>query len=203
MTTAQAVSQYLADHPDFFVEHPELLESLHVPHAGEGNTVSLVERQVKVLRERQAASRERLAELVRNARSNEQLADRLHRFTLRLMHARSSEDIHAQLQASMLEDFEVPHCVWLDAAEDLREWMSVGKPRCGHFSISQKERVFGGELAASIGSMALIPIGAGAERGVLALASPDTARFAPGISTDFLERMGELLAAAWARVAVS
>ena len=203
MTTAQEVSKYLADHPDFFVDHPELLESLHVPHAGEGNTVSLVERQVKVLRERQAASRERLAELVRNARSNEQLADRLHRFTLRLMQARSTEDIRAQLQASMLEDFEVPHCIWLDAADDLREWLSAGKPRCGHFSISQRERIFGAELAASIGSMAAIPIGPGSEQGVLALGSPDTSRFAPGISTDFLERMSELLAAAWARTSAS
>lgn len=203
MTTAQEVSKYLADHPDFFVDHPELLESLHVPHAGEGNTVSLVERQVKVLRERQVASRERLAELVRNARSNEQLADRLHRFTLRLMQARSAEEIRAQLQASMLEDFEVPHCIWLDPADDLREWLSAGKPRCGHFSISQRERIFGAELATSVGSMAAIPIGPGSERGVLALGSPDTSRFAPGISTDFLERMSELLAAAWARISAS
>lgn len=199
MTTALEVSRYLADHPDFFVEHPELLEALHVPHVGEGNTVSLVERQVKVLRERQAASRERLAELVRNARSNELLTARLHRLTLRLLRARSFADIHAQLHACMTEEFEIQHSVLLDPADDLREWLSADKPRCGHFSISQRERVFGPDLAASIASMALVPIGPGARQGVLALASPDASRFAPGMSTDFLGQMGELLAAAMTR----
>lgn len=202
-TSAAAVSRYLIKHPDFFVQYPELLETLHVPHTGEGNTVSLVERQVKVLRERQAASRERLAELVRNARSNEQLADRLHRLTLRLIRARSTEEVHAQLQASMKDDFDVPIHRLLVSADDLKEWFSSGRPRCGHFSLSQRERVFGHELAETIASMALIPIGVEVEHGVLALASNDTARFAPGINTDFLERMSELLAAALARTAMS
>lgn len=199
MTTAQEVSRYLAENPDFFVQHPELLETLHVPHTGEGNTVSLVERQVKVLRERQAASRERLAELVRNARGNEQLSVRLHQLTLRLLHARSTEELHAQLQTSMKDDFEIPHCLFIPAADDLREWLSAGKPRCGHFSLSQRERIFGQDLAASLASMALIPVGTDLQYGVVALASADPTRFAPGISTDFLERMGELLAAALAR----
>ena len=65
MIDAKAVKEYLEAHPEFFDEHPHLLETLTVPHAPPGGAVSLVERQVKVLRERQAASRERLAELVR------------------------------------------------------------------------------------------------------------------------------------------
>ena len=52
MSSADDVAQYLKQHPDFFDSHPELLEHLHVPHGGNG-TVSLVERQLKVLRERQ------------------------------------------------------------------------------------------------------------------------------------------------------
>lgn len=200
MTTAQEVSRYLAEHPDFFVQHPDLLEALHVPHIGEGNTVSLVERQVKVLRERQAASRERLAELVRNARHNEQLATHLHHLTLRLLRAKSKEDIHAQLQASMKDDFEIDHSLLSPPTNDLKEWLSAGKPRCGHFSPSQRERIFGQDTGSKVASMALVPIGSDAEHGVLALASTDAGRFAPGISTDFLERMGELLTAALVRV---
>ena len=199
MTTSNEVRQYLAEHPDFFVDYPELLETLHVPHAGEGNTVSLVERQVKVLRERQAASRERLAELVRNARNNEQLSSRIHKLTLRLLHARSTEEIRIQVASSMVEDFDIPLNVFLESSELFREWLSTGKPRCGHFSLSQRQNVFGEEIAERIGSMALIPIGPGANRAVLGLASAEAARFAPGISTDFLERIGELLTAALAR----
>jgi uncharacterized protein YigA (DUF484 family) len=65
--------------------------------------------------------------------------------------------------------------------------------------LSQRQSVFGEEIAERIGSMALIPIGPGADRAVLGLASAEAARFAPGISTDFLERIGELLSAALAR----
>ena len=195
MTNAHEVCQYLADHPDFFVDHPQLLESLHVPHIGEGNTISLVERQVKVLRERQAASRERLAELVRNARHNEQLAARIHKLTLRLLHARTTMDVHTQVTRSMTEDFDIQIMKLLDSNDALREWLSSGKPRCGHFSLSQRQSVFGESMAEQIGSMALIPIGLSADHGVLAVASTDTTRFAPGISTDFLEHVGELLAA--------
>ena len=199
MTDSNEVRQYLAEHPDFFVDYPELLEALHVPHASEGNTVSLVERQVKVLRERQAASRERLAELVRNARNNEQLAARIHKLTVRLLHARTTEEVRLQVANSMVEDFEIPLNVFLESSELFREWLSAGKPRCGHFSLSQRQSVFGEEIAERIGSMALIPIGPGADRAVLGLASAEAARFAPGIGTDFLERIGELLSAALAR----
>lgn len=202
MITADDVTKFLQSHPDFFVQHPDLLEILHVPHAGEGNTVSLVERQVKVLRERQAASRERLAELVRNARSNEQLTGRIHHLSLRLLHARSQTEVHAQLQESLRVDFGIEHSVFLEPAEDLQQWLSAGKPRCGHFASNQRARVFGEQLAESLHSMALVPIGPGATLGVLALGSPDTARFAPGISTDFLERMGELIGAALSRTAM-
>jgi uncharacterized protein YigA (DUF484 family) len=47
--------------------------------------------------------------------------------------------------------------------------------------------------------MALIPIGAETNRGVLALGSAEASRFNPGMSTDFLARIGEMITAALAR----
>jgi uncharacterized protein YigA (DUF484 family) len=87
MTTAQDVCRFLEKQPDFFVDHPELLEVLHVPHRTDGQTVSLVERQVKVLRANQAETRQRLATLIRNARDNEALVGHTHRLALRLIAA--------------------------------------------------------------------------------------------------------------------
>lgn len=200
MTNADDVARFLKQHPDFFDLHPELLEMLHVPHGSPG-TVSLVERQLKVLRERQAASRERLAELVRVARNNDQLAERMHRLTLRLLHARTQADVCAQVEASMREDFDVtPARLLLDspAQSEIESMLSAGKPRCGHFSDAQRKALLG-EGGAAAASMALVPIGPGATRGALVLASEDANRFSPAVSTDFLARIGEMIHAALVR----
>jgi len=200
MSSADDVVEYLKQHPDFFDTHPELLEHLHVPHGGNG-TVSLVERQLKVLRERQAASRERLAELVRVARNNDQLAERIHKLTLRLLHARSATDVRSQVEVSMREDFEVtPAHLLVDGASQgqIEALLSSGKPRCGHFSEAQRKAFFGDE-GAKLASMALVPIGPGATRGALVLGSEDADRFNPAVSTEFLARIGEMIGAALAR----
>jgi len=204
MIDAKAVKEYLEAHPEFFDEHPNLLETLTVPHAPPGGAVSLVERQVKVLRERQAASRERLAELVRVARDNESLTGRVHQLALRLLHARTASEVEAQVMASMHEDFAVTPVRLLQRAPDtagLESVWSAGRPRCGHFAELQRAALFGAE-AAELRSMAIIPLGAGATRGVLVLGSSDADRFNPGVSTDFLVRIGELVAAALARCGI-
>jgi hypothetical protein len=204
MIDAKSVKEYLQKHPDFFDDHPQLLETLSVPHAPTGGAVSLVERQVKVLRERQAASRERLAELVRVARDNEALTGRVHQLAVRLLHARTAAEVEAQVTASMHEDFavtpvrllrEAPQTAGLDTV-----W-SAGRPRCGHFAEAQRAALFGAE-ATELRSMAIIPLGAGAARGALVLGSRDADRFNPGVSTDFLVRIGELVAAALARCGI-
>lgn len=202
MTQPDDVAKYLAAHPDFFDQHPELLEHLNVPHVAGSAAISLVERQVKLLREKQAASRERLAELVRVARSNESLAERIHALCLRLLASRSLGDIEAQIAVSMRQDFDVtPARLFLvspDTAIVLREatgLLTAGEPRCGHFGDAQRTLFFG-DAGAQLRSMALVPIGAGASLGVLVLGSQDAERFPPGVSTDFLARIGELITAA-------
>ena len=47
----QAVREYLEANPDFFEHHSALLPSLSVPHRT-GDSISLVERQVSMLRQK-------------------------------------------------------------------------------------------------------------------------------------------------------
>jgi len=81
-----AVAAYLLKTPDFFEHHPMLLEILQVPHPS-GGAISLIERQVLVLRERHQNLERRLAELVERARDSERMARHLHRMACTLMHA--------------------------------------------------------------------------------------------------------------------
>lgn len=216
------VAEYLERNPDFFERNPAVLARLRLPHARGGTTISLVERQVEVLRERQAAAEQKLAEFVAVARGNDALAERIQRLSRRLLRAGSLAATLVEIESSMREDFDVPvsrlvlpgagaaglesvpgHFLRACAADEpaLRSFetlFSTGKPRCGQLRDVQRDFLFGDE-AATIGSVALLPLGAGGAIGLLAVGSPDPARFHPGMSTEFLARMGELIGDAIAR----
>ncbi len=215
-TDEERIERYLGLNPDFFERHQPLLARMRLPHMRTGSTVSLVERQVEVLREQKTDADRRLAEFIAVARANDQLADRIHRFTRRLLRAPTAVDALAALEASLREDFDAFHSVLLltapidslrnanyepflrvAAADDqniksFEALLSTGKPRCGQVRDSQRDFLFGPE-SASIGSVALVPLGDGGAVGLLALGSAERERFHPGMSTEFLKRMGELI----------
>jgi uncharacterized protein YigA (DUF484 family) len=102
MTTSQArgikqpaindtsVAEYLQTYPDFFERNGPLLAKLRLPHLRNvGSTVSLVERQVEVLRERNQSLERKLKELVDVARAKYSLAGRINSFTKRHIRART------------------------------------------------------------------------------------------------------------------
>lgn len=70
--SADDVAAYLQAHPDFFTDRDSLLADMHVPHES-GKAISLLERQVKILRDRSIESRHTLNTLLENARYNDQL----------------------------------------------------------------------------------------------------------------------------------
>src|SRR5215470_2958348 len=105
-TEEETVARYLQHNPDFFERHQPLLARLRLPHARSGATISLVERQVEVLREKQSTVEQKLADFVRVARANDAIADKLQKFTRRLLRARSRADVLAQVEASLREDFD-------------------------------------------------------------------------------------------------
>src|SRR5215471_250296 len=96
----ESVASYLQHNPDFFERHQAVLTRLRLPHVRGGSTISLVERQIEVLREKHAALEGKLAELVRVARANDVVADKLHRFTKRLLRAGARTQAVAELEAS-------------------------------------------------------------------------------------------------------
>ncbi|HTQ35793.1 MAG TPA: DUF484 family protein [Steroidobacteraceae bacterium] len=213
------VAAWLAANPDFFQHHGELLASLRLPHAA-GGAVSLVERQIEVLREKHQGGEARLAELVAVARANEQVAAKIHHFTRRLMRAPTRRAVLAQMEAAFRENFEVTQTVLLlfghagANTDDLRfvrqvaasdpnlagfeTLLASGRARCGQIRDTQRDFIFGTD-SAGIGSVALVPLLGEAPLGLLVLGSHSRDRFHPGMSTEFLARLGELIGDALAR----
>jgi uncharacterized protein len=210
----ETIAAYLQHNPDFFERHHAVLARLRLPHARGGSTISLVERQIEVLREKHAAVEAKLAEFVRVARANDALADKLHGFTRQLLRAGSPEAVIATMESSLRVDFDAFHCVLvligshpeltpqrfvrIVRADDanLKSFETLfanGKPRCGQARDSQRAFLFGSD-ANEIGSVALVPLGEKGSIGLLALGSTDRDRFHPGMSTEFLARMADLIA---------
>jgi uncharacterized protein YigA (DUF484 family) len=215
----ESVARYLQSNPEFFERHQALLARLRLPHSRGGSTISLVERQIEVMRERHAALEAKLAELVRVARDNDVVAERFHRFARRLLRAPSRQAALDEIEASLRDDFDAFHSVLLlvgAASEEssqrfprciapddpnLKSFESLfasAKPRCGQVRDSQREFLFGSD-ANDIGSVALVPLGEKGSLGLLALGSTARDRFHPGMSTEFLGRMADLIADAVAR----
>jgi uncharacterized protein YigA (DUF484 family) len=217
-TDEARVAAFLAGHPDFFDRHAGLLADLRLPHArGDASTVSLVERQVEMLRERVRDIEGRLRALVDNGRANDALATRMHRLATRLIGARDVAARLAAIEASLREDFGAREFVLLlsrpaaagaapvryvrhVAADDpgLKSFESLyatARPRCGRVRDAQREFLFPA-ASITIGSVALVPLALAGTPALLAIASPDVDHFNPTMSTDFLARIGDLIATA-------
>ena len=235
MTTSQArgikqeplndlsVAEYLQTYPDFFERNSPLLAKLRLPHLRDGgSTVSLVERQVEVLRERIQSLERKLKELVDVARANDALAERIHRLSQRLIRAHTLLDTINAVEASLREDFDARNSVlvlFLPEARSQEEaagrflrtgdlndpeiktfesLLQAGKPRCGQIRDAQRDFLFGKD-SVEIGSVALTPLGPKGAMGILAIGASDAERFHPAMSTEFLSRIGELVAYALMR----
>jgi uncharacterized protein YigA (DUF484 family) len=210
-----SVGEYLQTFPDFFERNGPLLAKLRLPHLRDaGMTVSLVERQVEVLRDRNQSLERKLKELVDVARANDALADRIHRLSQRLIRAHTLQATIEAVETSLREDFGAMHAVLVLFIEEARplaagrflrtddqesaniktfeSLLQSGKPRCGQIRDAQRDYLFGKD-SIEIGSVALTPLGPKGAFGILAIGASDADRFHPAMSTEFLSRIGELV----------
>ncbi len=216
----EAVGRYLEQTPDYFLRHPELLAALALPHPEAGRAVSLVERQVRVLRDRSEQSTHQLQELIAFARDNDQLGERLQRFALSMIDSDTLDEVLDTAQDMLRQEFSLdgvavrltgnprPVCARQefvapdDATLDgLLTSLAArnGQPLCGAEHTAETLAALFGEQAGNIRSTAVIGLTRHALRGVLVLASRDPQRFRADMGSVYLVRLGELLMAGVAR----
>jgi len=214
----QAVCEYLAAHPDFFERNAKVLAKLRIPHEA-GGTVSLVERQVSMLRQKEVKLERQLKELIQVARDNDLLVGKIHKLGIHLLAADGLNATVAAVEEAMRAGFGADQAVLVlfgnpDGFDDVdagrffrvvqREDEALGPfatflkgsgPRCGQVRDAQRNFLFRAD-AEDISSVALVPLGKKASIGFIAIGSVDSNRFHPGMSIDFLSRVGELIAGA-------
>ncbi len=201
----QAVVDYLRQHADFFLRHDYLLPELELPHADTGAAVSLIERQVAVLREQRHELKRKLQQLTQTARDNEHLLERIERLILALLESPDDETALLRLRSGLREDFhaDAVELKWLHgdaqgtAAQQLFDRIIQRKePVCGHIAPAQGQFLFG-KVAEELASGAVIPLldpHDGHCMALLGIGSIDPRRFHAEMGTTFLRYLGAVLA---------
>lgn len=218
--TEDDIANYLANSPDFFARHAELLATVQFTSPHGNRAVSLQERQAEMLREKIKALEQRIMEMVRHGNENMVITERIHRWARNLLLVQSTRALPATLVAELQNHFMVPQValkVWgvdqryaeepfaKDVSEDARTFASsLTQPYCG---VNAGIEAAGWlEEPDTVLSIALIPLrpgavnGPGKAYGMLVLGSPDPQRYQAGMGTDFLERIAELASAALSRL---
>ncbi len=199
----QQIFDYLAAHPNFLEKHPQLLSHITVPHEVDGG-VSLVERQVKVLREKNRELQGKLIDMLKAAQDNETLLGQCVQLVLCLIDCNSLEQLTNTLSDVLKREFD------LDAVSItlIGHWQKVSsvrvysdstilqrtldcrfpdsEPICGRMDSRIKQGLFSTSNYTQ-GSVALLPLGKTGQYGILALLSKDETRFSPDMGSLFLE----------------
>jgi uncharacterized protein YigA (DUF484 family) len=207
--TAEDVAMFLRTHPQFFDQHPELLEKIQVPHPYGGRAIPLSERQTVALREKLKLVEGKLGEMLQFGEENDAISEKVHRLAVALVGARDFPSLAHSLYFHLREDFAVPHValrIWGKAVSpDYAEAGAVepaqrqhadamGAPQCGP-AVGNPFLPWFGEATEHVRSIAVVPLGDASVFGVLALGSEDPQRFYPEMGVLYLRRIGELCAA--------
>jgi uncharacterized protein len=213
--TEEQVIAYLKTNPQILTRHPALLEGIELSHAA-GSAVSLIERQVELLRGKNARLESRLERLIDTARDNEQRAEGVLRLARNLIRAPSLAAIAQGLRQSLREDFKVDDVfVGLNTGAYKRHDIEGIAPldpggavaraydnfirtrliECGPLT-EERSRLLFPKLDPPARSAAVVPLEKEKNLGLLALGSRDAERFQPRQGKLFLEMTAELVAAA-------
>lgn len=207
------VARYLRDHPDFFEAHQDVLAGMILPHET-GAAVSLIERQVQILREQKDEQKRKLQYLISTAKNNEKLNDNVNSLILDLLDAETLNDVLEVIKQRISSDFEVDAITVkllasgndvLKMHDELTAWqqpalvigekvMTSRQPLCGTFNRDQMSALFDDN---DIQSAGIVPLARDENSkscyGIIAIGSYDPHRFRADMGTIFLSLLGQVL----------
>ena len=213
---SEEVASYLQDNPQFFEQHADLVANMVVPHPHSGRTISITERQMLALRDKNKQLEGKMGELLQFGEENDAISEKMHRLAVAMIAAKSFQSLLHTLNFHLRDDFAVPHVavrLWhrpegsdelpefADVSNDLQAFSeTLAQPYCGSTTGFETSSWFG-EAALHVRSQGLIAMrNGGGTIGMIALGSEDHERFYAGMGTIYLERLGEMASAALARV---
>lgn len=202
----ELVIDYLRSDPGFFQRHPNILSELDLPHES-GKAVSLIERQVVILRERNMQMRRRMNDLLQAAKENDELFAKTRTLTLELLNVESWQELNEVLATYVLTDFQadfvcchlanqqmfLDHLQSHDNALPHEALVSGTRPMCTILREEELTALFPIQQHDAQGSAVIAPLIWEGGSGCLAIGSRDTARFSSDMDTLFVTYIGDVL----------
>ena len=219
--TEEQVVKHLQDNPGFFLSHPELLSNLKLPHES-GKAISLVEKQVNILREHGVKATEKLKLLTDNARTNDEIFDVTRSLIVALLNCNTIEELSISVQKHIVRLKNVDACelIFLNHSmlssstairveeskiikEKFNDVFRLKKSFCAQLKEEQILYLF--PLSEeSISSTALCPVNDNYETfALLALGNKTANHFNVHLDTLFLDFICEVLGTVIRRLAIS
>ena len=202
------IAEYLILNPNFFKENPEVLNSIEIIHES-GAAVSLIQKQVELLRSNYNSTTDKLMELLGIAKNNEDIFILTKELILSLIDASSIEEIVALLEKSFVADFGAKNSKVLfftessknlpkgrvknpsEARNILGNLLKPGKIFCGE--VNKKVAKFIFNQKTGVKEMALVPLNSSSLLGLIALGSDQPGKYSDNKDTLFLDFIAEVV----------
>jgi len=194
------VRRFLLENPEFFAQHPDLLEKIKLPHEHKGS-VSLVEIRSEQLRQKVRQLNFKLNQLVSIAKQNEKIYRVYTDLNVQLLRCESVAEVQftledvlqerLQLSSAVIKSFKGPHAI-----PELQQRLFTEKRFkntnffFGRLSQHERQLLFGESPAESV---ALMLLGDNRELGILGISSSDASHFTPDMDTLLLQQLQQVL----------
>lgn len=203
------VARYLRNHPGFFLKHEDLLADITLAHDS-GKAVSLLERQVSILRDRNMEMRTRLSGLLENAQRNDILFEKTKALILSLLEAKRADELADTFCKHLTTHFDVDAASMIvfgnpgvsntrlrvtssdEAGKHIGSILKNNKAICGVLRESENRFLFA-DQAEGIGSAAVVPLHYHKPLGIIAIGSRDPQHFQSSMGTLFLGYIAEVI----------
>lgn len=205
------VAEYLDKHREFFSDRDDLLLRMELPHQN-GKAISLVEKQVALLRERNIDTRKKLDEFVESANKNNEIFDKCRKLILNLIDAEDSDQFFKALENSFTQDFDckaysliifsdTPHQInhftttvsEMAAKEFIGSLIRAKQPTLGVLRPAEQDFLFR-HKSESVRSAAVLSVRKNRQIALLAIGSEDAHYFQSGMGTLFIGFIADTLA---------
>jgi uncharacterized protein YigA (DUF484 family) len=191
------VELFLLKNLNFFESRESLVGELNFKHSS-SSASSILERQVKKLREEHKNLMDLLSSFIKTASINEDLFNKSKELTLKILGSNSKKEIVSIVESSFSDDFLVDECL-LDfykskEIDDIESTTGLslhkGAIHCGSFSNKKVEVLFKDK---KIESMVVAVIIVKDEIGLLKLGSRDRTRYLGDEDTTFIRYIRDIL----------
>ena len=191
------VELFLLDNLDFFESRESLVGELKFKHSS-ASAASILERQVKKLREEHKNLMDLLSSFMKTATTNEDLFNKSKDLTLEILDSVTKQEIINVVESSFSNDFKVDKCSFeFYKNNEIQEIENItglsfhkGAIHCGSFSSEKMNVLFKDE---SIQSMVVAVVVIKNEIGLLKIGSFDRAKYLGDEDTTFIQYIRDIL----------